>query len=108
MKKDSRLAKLNSFAIRELADKGDKRALELFKDRGYDLGIGLLNIAYLFDPEAFIIGGGFANVPYVLDEAQVVLNKFDSIDRNIKILHAKLGDEAGLVGAALLEKYPAY
>ncbi len=107
-KHDYDLHPMNGFEIKALADKGDKRALSLYKDMGHDLGIGLLNIAFLVDPEVFIMGGGFSNVHYVLDEAQRVLKSMDTIDRGIKILHVKLGDDAGLVGASLLEKYPAY
>lgn len=94
----------NTYLLKILADKGNKQAIKTFKESGKYLGIGLLNFAYIFDPEIIIVGGGLANVPYILKEAQRVLREEDKIQRNIRLIKAKLGDDAGLIGASILAR----
>jgi len=90
--------------LESLASKGNKTAIKVYNEIGKNLGTGLLNIAYLFDPEIIILGGGFANVKFIYPEARRVLHKGDWAKRKIPLLHAKLKDEAGLIGAGLLAK----
>ena len=92
--------------LESLAKKGDKKAISIYKQIGHDLGKGLLNIAYLLDPEIFILGGGFSKVKFIYKEASKVLHENDLVKRNIPVKHAKLGDNAGLIGAALLSEVP--
>lgn len=95
---------INSMELESLARKKNQKALEVYKEVGRNLGIGLLNISYLLDPEIIIIGGGFSKVEFIYEEANKVLHENDLAKRNIKIVRTKLGDNAGLIGAALLEK----
>jgi glucokinase len=57
----------------------------------------------IFDPEMVIIGGGIAGaqdliLPAVREEAR--RRSFEVIHRNVAIVPAELGDDAGVVGAA--------
>jgi len=92
------------YKIGELAKKGNKNVLNLYKKIGHNLGIGLTNLSYALAPEAFIIGGGFSRVKYIFPEAIKTLKEKYTILPTPKIIKAKFGDDAGLIGAALLPR----
>jgi glucokinase len=72
------------------------------------LGLGLGGLANVFGPELMIIGGGVAaalGVPYIelvrsAARSQILVDP----DGRIKIEPAALGDDAGILGAALLAR----
>lgn len=96
----------------ECADKGDKYAIEIFNTIGYYLGVTCATLANVFNPEIGIIGGGMAGAG---DKIFVPLRKelkrraLIVPGKRLEIAEAKLGDDAGLVGAAGLafERYKA-
>jgi len=94
----------NTFELEALAKKGNKKAKETYEIVGKYLGAGLLDLAYLLDPEVIILGGGFANVKAIYKPAIKILHEEDWAKRKIPVKHAKLKDDAGLIGAALLGK----
>ena len=94
--------KTDSFELEAKANKGDKKALAVYQKIGEYLGIGLANLAYIFDPDAIILGGGFSRVKHIYAPAQKTLNKLYNLNPKPKILNAKFSDNAGLIGAALL------
>ncbi len=53
--------------MQELAKKGNKKALKVYEEIGHNLGIGLLNISYVLDPEIIILGGSFGKVKFLLE-----------------------------------------
>ena len=68
-----------------------------------NFGIAISNLINVLDPDAIILGGGVSNVPFLYDEgiAAVHRNVFsDTIET--AILSNKLGDSAGVIGAAFL------
>ena len=89
--------------IATAAKKGDRVASEVFAEVAYYIGIGVANILALFDPDLVIISGGIARAGRVLFDPvrkhvrQLVLG---AKHRRYKILPAKLGDDAGVLGAA--------
>ncbi|MDY6805796.1 MAG: ROK family protein [Cyanobacteriota bacterium] len=89
----------------DLAKAGDKNALEFWQDYGRLLGIGLTSSVYILTPELIIIGGGIsAAAEFFLPsiEAEIERRVLSSSRINLRILPAKLGNEAGIVGAAKL------
>ncbi|MEW6101453.1 MAG: ROK family protein [Candidatus Omnitrophota bacterium] len=90
-----------------LAKKGNKRALKIWEKAGLRLGLALSNALNLLNPEAIIIGGGVANAGGII---------FDTIRKKIKeqamrvqakglrVLKARLGNDAGIIGAAISVK----
>ncbi len=100
--KDITLEKLS-----ELADKRDVRAVHLWEDTATYVGIILTGIVNFLNPEAIVIGGGVAGA------GEVLLNKIRQIIKNrampgardcVKITKAKLGNDAGMLGAGILVK----
>ncbi len=94
----------NNVRLKQLADKGDRKVLALYKEVGGYLGVGLANVAYIVDPEVIILGGGFSNVSQIITQARIVFHKLDIIKRNIPVVGAQFKDDGGLIGAALLCK----
>ena len=72
-----------------------------------DLTIGLSNLVNIFEPDCIVMGGGFARYDYMLlDKLKNKLLKSNVLfnDRaDIVIQSAHLGNEAGIIGASLLE-----
>jgi predicted NBD/HSP70 family sugar kinase len=65
------------------------------------VGIGVSNLANLFDPEAVIFTGGFARNNWEIIHAYLEQEVFEqSFVQNLPLKLTELGDDAGLVGAA--------
>ena len=90
------------------ARNGEKRFIKIFEQVGHYLGIGLINIINIWDPEMIVIGGGVAHnweliSPSLRREIRKVISP---LARKIKIKKAELKEDwAGAIGAALLLKY---
>jgi glucokinase len=90
--------------IARAARKGDKVAREVFAEVGQFVGIGVANIIALFDPDIIIISGGIARAGRILFEPvrnTVSRTALGTEHRRYKIVPAQLGDDAGILGAAL-------
>lgn len=88
-----------------LAKKGNKKAKYIWSNVARRLGIALVGIVNLFNPDCIIIGGGVANAGKVLfDKVKETIAKqaMPVQARHVKISKAKLGNDAGLIGAAIL------
>ena len=93
--------------VSSLARKGNKKAIALWETVGKRLGIALVGVVNLLNPDCIVIGGGVANAGKVLFDKikEVVKNQAMKIQaEHVKILKAKLGSDAGLIGAAILAK----
>jgi glucokinase len=90
--------------VTELALAGDADARAVLAGVGRSLGAGLASVVNIFEPEVIVIGGGaFAAGDLLLDPArEVVASQALAPSRDtVRIVPAALGEEAGLVGAAL-------
>ncbi|MBM4155009.1 MAG: ROK family protein [Lentisphaerae bacterium] len=99
------LRRLTPRHIAEAAAKGDAVAREVFDYVADCLATALAGVTYLLQPEAFIIGGGVAAAgPVLFGPLRKRLDDRLSpyFAERIKILPAKLGNRAGVVGAASL------
>ena len=66
-------------------------------------GQALANIVNILDPDTIVLGGGLSNIDYLYDEGkQAVYDHVFSDVIDTPILKNKLGDSAGVFGAALL------
>jgi glucokinase len=94
---------LTSLIIYEHAKKGDRLAREIFEDTGRYLAISLANVLNILDLEMIIIGGQVSQSGELLFrpaihevEKRAIRTKYYPI----RIVQAKLGDHAGIIGAA--------
>ena len=85
---------------------GDAAAVEALAEIGRLLGAAIGSLANIFDPDVVIIGGGFgaAAGDLVLGPARIAARAeaIQPADETLQIVEAELGDEAGLIGAALV------
>ena len=94
---------LTSLIVYEHAMKGDRLAREIFEDTGRYLAISLANVFNTLDLEMIIIGGQVSKAGELLFrptinevEKRAIRTKYYPI----RIEQAKLGDNAGIIGAA--------
>lgn len=100
-----RLRGLTLKEVGQAARAGDPLALELVVEVGHYVGLGLVNVVALFDPERVVIGGGVAGLgaPLLASVRRTVFRRSQVFDgRRLEILFARLGDDAGVVGASRL------
>jgi glucokinase len=94
--------------ITAAAQRGDPIAMEAFSNVGTWLGRGLADLTAIVDPDAFVIGGGVSDAgDLLIASAQRTLSNsvFGGNNRpQPALLLAKLGNDAGIVGAADLAR----
>lgn len=91
--------------IAEAAHAGDKVAMEIFAETGRYIGVALTSIAHILNPQIAIIGGGIAEAgeKLLFEPIRTELSKRAmDIPALMKIIKAHLGNDAGIVGAAML------
>ena len=91
--------------IAEAAQAGDELATEIFAETGRYIGIALTSIAHILNPQIAIIGGGIAEAgeKLLFTPIRTELSKRAmDIPAQMKIVKAHLGNDAGIVGAAML------
>lgn len=103
---DGNIKLIDAKTVFDAADLGDEIALEIIDKYIKYLGIGLVNLVNIFQPEAIIIGGGVcAQGDKVIKPLIEILNeKVYGKELKTKISIATLGNDAGIVGAAMLGK----
>jgi glucokinase len=88
------------------ARSGDAAAIDALAEIGRVLGAAIGSLVNVFDPDVVIIGGGFgaAAGDLVLEPARVAARAeaIQPADETLQIVEAELGEEAGLIGAALV------
>lgn len=96
------LQEITAKAVAEAAYNGDAVARRILREAGLALGVGMVNLAHLFNPQRVIVGGGVSNAGELLWEPMretVRTRAMTSCQRGLEIVPAALGDDAGLLGA---------
>ncbi|MDP3878768.1 MAG: ROK family protein [Dehalococcoidales bacterium] len=86
------------------AQDGDSLALAVIERSARYLGAGLVNLVHIFNPEMIVVGGGVSKMGDLLLEPvrQTVDERaFPLLAQGVRIVPARLGDDAGAFGAAL-------
>jgi glucokinase len=109
---DSRLARareegreLAGPLVTELAHDGDPAAIEAIELIGSRLGVAITSLVNVFNPEVVVIGGGVIAAGELLLEParRVVAERALPPSRDeVRIVSARFGVEAGMIGAAAL------
>lgn len=90
-------------------EQGDETAEAVFRFYCQALGCGLTSIVNIFQPEVVCIGGGIcAQGEVLLAPVREILDREDyarDCPRRTRLVTAVLGNDAGLIGAALLPEY---
>lgn len=90
-------------AVFAAAARGDARALHVLTTAGAALGNTAAFLANVLDPEAIIVGGGLGSADGPYWDAFVATTReyiWSPDTRALPIVHAALGNDAGIIGAA--------
>ena len=99
------LAKIEPAVISNAALRGDRLAIGILTEAGTLLGCALASVVNVLEIRTVIIGGGISAVPDFVFEAirETVRSRVLTPHRaGIRVLRAKLGNGAGIIGAASL------
>ncbi|MEO6835592.1 MAG: ROK family protein, partial [Candidatus Tumulicola sp.] len=97
--------KLSSKKIRKAAQAGDRHALAAWENFTADLAIGLANVIAFVNPETIALGGGVSTAAdFMLGAIRGPVDALTTMvpKGSTKLAIAKLGNDAGQVGAATM------
>lgn len=88
----------------EAALAGDQVARDIMLEAGDVLGEALVGIVNLLNPKLIVVGGGIGESADMLVSraAEVIAEKALAGRRDVKVVQAQLGNDAGVLGAAAL------
>ena len=101
---------LTAKAIHDAALEGDPLSIEVFSEAGRYLGIACANLINLLNLEVIVIAGGLSAAgELLLKSARVEAREraYTQAYADCRITIAKLGNDAGIIGAALLSMNPS-
>jgi len=101
---EGKIENITAETVEFAARGGDYLALEVISKAATYLGVGMVNLANIFNPEMIIVGGGVAKMgELLLEPARRVVQEraFKLPAKAVRIVPAQLGDDSGLVGAAV-------
>lgn len=99
------MSKVEPYLISVAANQGDEFALEVFKEMGTLIGVALATILNILDYRLVIVGGGVANAGKPLFDAMNESTRsrvLAPMREEVQVVPAKLGNHAGILGAAAL------
>ena len=86
---------------------GEDKALKIIDNSARFVGIGMSNLQKVFDPEGFVIGGGISSQgEFYLSRVRTAYELYSKGYPQAEIELAKLGTDAGVIGAASVALYP--
>ena len=96
---------LSSKKIRKAAQAGNPHALAAWKNFASDLALGLANVISAVNPQRIALGGGVSSAgEFMLDAVRARVDELTTMvpRGTTEIVIAKLGNDAGQVGAAMM------
>lgn len=99
---EGRLENITAEIVALAARQGDPLACDIVSRAASYLGIGLANLVNIFNPELIVIGGGVSKMgEMLLEPARKVVKEraFQLPSRTVRIVRARLGSNAGIMGA---------
>lgn len=95
---------LRSGLLAKAMKEDDPLVIEVLTDAGTDLGLGLASVINLVNPERIILGGGVIEAVddlFEIASKRALQESLPTAAKRTEIVRAKLGDNAGIVGAAI-------
>jgi glucokinase len=97
---------IDGAVVGKAAQQGDTLALDVVRYAGHMIGLGMVSLLHLFNPEILVFGGGVTNVGELLfTPMREAIEKY-CIDRaywhDLRIEKAALGENVSVIGAASL------
>jgi glucokinase len=98
-------AAFSAEAVGRHADAGEVVAEEILREAGRHLGTGIASLVNIFNPDAVTLSGGLLGSFSHMEDAMRRSFAETAIDisrRHVRILTGTLGDDGGMLGAAIL------
>jgi glucokinase len=100
------LTLINGGHVGKAAQEGDTLALSIVRRSGRLMGLGIVTLLHLFNPEMVIIGGGVSNIgDLIFDPMREAIKKHahdPAYVEGLQIERAALGEDVSVIGAAAL------
>ncbi len=101
------LNQISGATVGKAAQAGDPLALEIVREAGYFLGLGMVSLLHLFNPEILVFGGGVSNNlgELLWSPMRDAIQKYaidSSYWQDLRIERAALGENVSIIGAAAL------
>jgi glucokinase len=99
------LSRLTTKVLFQAERKGDRLASQVINQTCAYLGAGIASAVNLLNPQVVVIGGGVSQGGRSFIrriEREVKRRAFPSATKNLKVVKAELGNDAGFIGAAIL------
>ncbi|MDD5449434.1 MAG: ROK family transcriptional regulator [Candidatus Omnitrophica bacterium] len=96
---------VNMDMVFKAAKENDKLAIDAIEGAGYSLGVRIAFLVNLLNPDVVVIGGGVEQAGSILlDSVRKAVKKwaFEEMAEVVKVIPARLGDNAVALGAATL------
>ena len=93
--------------VSQAALDGDHLAVEVVARAAKYLGIGMVNVVNIFNPDIIVFGGGVSKMgDFLLDPVRRLVGEkaFAISAQAVRIVTAELGDDVGLFGAAIFAR----
>ncbi len=101
-----RIDHVSAKIVGQAASAGDPLAVELIQRAGYRVGLGVVSLLHLFNPQIVVVGGGVTHTGDLLFAPMRQAVREHALDaayyENVPIVAAALGDDVALIGAAAL------
>ncbi|MCU0496914.1 MAG: ROK family protein [Anaerolineae bacterium] len=103
---DGDLSRVTGSIVGHAAQQGDPLALEIVRRSGMLLGLGIVTLLHLFNPEIVIVGGGVSTLgDLIFTPMKEAIERYahdPAYYQDLVITHPTLGEDVSLVGAAAL------
>ncbi|HTL50951.1 MAG TPA: ROK family protein [Planctomycetota bacterium] len=107
-KKGAKGVRIRSGMIKDAAEAGDKVVLEGLERTARILGMAASSIIHVLGPEMVVMGGGLMEAcgPFLMPTIKKTVEQFtfEIERRNVDVVMAQLGDDAGILGAAAIAR----
>jgi len=92
--------------VGKAAMQGDPLAVSIIQRAGYIIGLGIVSLLHVFNPEVVVLGGGVTAVGDLLFDPIRETIQQHALDRsyweNLQIVHSAISEDVSLIGAAAL------
>jgi glucokinase-like ROK family protein len=99
--------KIDARTVQDAINSGDRVCMDYIRSLGYYIGEVIAKIVNFYNPDTVIFGGGISNFNEILLEPvrKTVFNRSSALAaKNLTIRRSILGEDAGVIGAAVLAR----
>lgn len=101
VKEELGIEEIDGREIFKLLEEGNEKVEKILQTWIFEIMMGLVNFVHIFNPSLIVLGGGIMVQPYIINHIRENLPRYLMPNyKDVKIVRAKLGNNAGILGAA--------